>query len=587
MGPSAVGPNLADSAALNRRFWQRQPAILATVIIATAILTGASGIWHLDSGDLLATNPTRVTQSHQRILSPLLSKGEQILFPQYKNGRYDIGAVSVQGGSSTTITTNIANPELCALSSDGRRMLLRNLEYSRDQLNPLYIQSEIGVAERVGDISAYDAAWSADGKTILYSAAGDVYEADTSGNDRRLLFHVPGNAFWFKWAPDGTRVRFTVIDGNTEETSIWEFSAKSGKPRRLFPEMHNQVCCGSWTPDGSFFLLQVRVKETLQIWAQRDPNSLIFTVPYRPFPLIAGAINYRGPLVSKDGRQLFARAEAPKGELVRYDSELHQFVSVAPNISVRTMSFSKDKNWIAYTSLDDNNLWRCRSDGSQCIQLTQRFRQTVMPRWSPDGKTIAFMANSVTGPWKVYSVPADGGTVSSLSHEAQAAGYPDWSPDGQQLVFSNVPPMSQPSGIYMLDIRSGDITSLPESNGYSFPRWSPDGRSIVAVHAGDQRLYLFEFSSRKWSALTRIPGNYPNWSHDGKYVYFLSASSPVRAIFRAEVADCHVEKFVDLENIERSPFFFGDWIGLMPDDAPLAVRNSTIEDVYAWDLRTR
>ena len=80
---------------------------------------------------------------------------------------------------------------------------------------------------------------------------------------------------------------------------------------------------------------------------------------------------------------------------------------------------------------------------------------------------------------------------------------------------------------------------------------------------------------------------YPNWSRDRKFVYFLSASSPTRAIFRAKVADRHVAKYADLENIERGPFFFGDWVGLTPDDAPLAVRNSTIEDVYAWDLNAR
>ena len=584
---AALHPNLTVQATLKRRFRQIRLAIMAATVIATAIMAGAVGLWRLDSPDLLATNPNRITRSHQRILSPLLSNGEQILFPRYENGRYDIGAVSIQGGSSTSVTTNLANPELCALSPDGRSMLLRDLVRTRDQLNPLYIQSASGVAERVGDIAAYDAAWYPDGRAILYSAAGDVYATDTSGKDRRLLFRVPGNAFWFKWAPDGKRVRFTVIDRHTEETSIWQFAVKSGRLRRVFQEMNDQTCCGSWTPDGNFFLFQVRVRNTFEIWAQRDSNGFFFSVPYKPFPLIAGAINYRGPLASNDGRKLFVRAEAPKGELVQYSSQLHQFFPVAPSISVRTMAYSKDKNWIAYSSLDDNNLWQCRADGTQCVRLTQGFRQTVMPRWSPDGKTIAFMANSFTGPWKVYTVPADGGTARPVSRDEWAAGYPDWSPDGQQLVFSNVPPMSQPRGIYILDVGSGSITRLPESIGYSFPRWSPDGRSIVAVHAGDQHLYVFEFSSRKWSSLTEIPGNYPNWSHDGKYVYFLSISSPIRAVFRARVADHHVTKYVDLANIERGPFFFGDWIGLTQDDAPLAVRNSTIEDVYAWDLNAK
>jgi len=49
----------------------------------------------------------------------------------------------------------------------------------------------------------------------------------------------------------------------------------------------------------------------------------------------------------------------------------------------------------------------------------------------------------------------------------------------------------------------------------------------------------------------------------------------------------NVEKVASLAGVERGPFFLGDWIGLAPDDAPLAVRNSTIEDIYAWDLNTK
>src|SRR5450631_3525776 len=93
----------------------------------------------------------------------------------------------------------------------------------------------------------------------------------------------------------------------------------------------------------------------------------------KPFPLVYGSASYRGPLPSRDGKKVFVRAEDPSGELVGYDVRSAQFNSILPSISIRTMEYSNDARWIAYTSLADNNLWRCRADGTQCAQLTQDF----------------------------------------------------------------------------------------------------------------------------------------------------------------------------------------------------------------------
>jgi hypothetical protein len=139
-------------------------------------------------------------------------------------------------------------------------------------------------------------------------------------------------------------------------------------------------------------------------------------------------MNYGAPLASTDGKKLFIRAEVPKGELVRYDSRSGAFVTELPAISPRTVAFSRDGKWIAYSSLADNNLWRCRSEGNACLQLTRGMQQTALPSWSPDGRVIAFMARQFGGNWSIFTVASAGGEVHSLSAGDQSLGDPGWSP---------------------------------------------------------------------------------------------------------------------------------------------------------------
>lgn len=572
----------------SRSQWLPGTVALASVIVVCGLF--AAFAERHTPPDLAVANPTRITQSQTRILSPLLTDSVQVFYLQYENNRYNVAEVPVNGGQSAATVTGVTNPELCDLSQGGQAMLLRSLTHSRDEDAPVYIQPKDGPAQRVGNILAYDAAWYPDAKRILYSADGGVYSSDRAGISRQRLFSVPGNAYWFRWSPDGAKLRFTVISTKNEETSIWEASADGKDPHRLFSELQAHLCCGTWTPDGKFYLFQVRAGNAFQIWAQRERSRFLFSAKSRPFPLILGAMNYRGPLVSGNGRKLFVRTENQKGELVRYDPKSGRFVPTLPSIPARTLAFSKDGKWIAYTSLADNDLWRCRADGKECIQLTQDFKQTVMPRWSPDGRMIAFMGIHFGGEWGIYAVPANGGAIRSLSNGSQSRGNPDWSPDGQRLVFGNVvvfgvgPSFSDLGGIYILDLHTQKISELPESTSYFSPRWSPDGRFLVALHADDGYLYLFDFGSKTWGRLAKVPASYPNWSRDGKYVYFSSSAAGSRAVFRVAVADRAVEKVASLSDVGSGSFFMSDWIGLAPDDAPLAVNDLTTEDIYAWDL---
>ena len=73
-------------------------------------------------------------------------------------------------------------------------------------------------------------------------------------------------------------------------------------------------------------------------------------------------------------------------------------------------------------------LWRSKADGSSRTQMTYAPMQVHMPRWSPDGSQIAFMASHPGKPWKIFVMPAAGGSPREVTAGDHNQGDPTWMP---------------------------------------------------------------------------------------------------------------------------------------------------------------
>jgi hypothetical protein len=94
-------------------------------------------------------------------------------------------------------------------------------------------------------------------------------------------------------------------------------------------------------------------------------------------------------------------------------------------------------------------------------------------------------------------------------------------------------------------------------------------------------LMLFDFASQTWEEIEKIRLGFPNWSKSGDYVYFLGFEDQP-SVMRVRIRDRKVERVADLKNF-RWTGFYTVWLGIAPDDSPILLRDTGIQEVYALD----
>jgi eukaryotic-like serine/threonine-protein kinase len=214
---------------------------------------------------------------------------------------------------------------------------------------------------------------------------------------------------------------------------------------------------------------------------------------------VLGTDSYADPHLSPDGKELAFLLEAPSQDVWVYD--------IARGVKTRFTFGSGNES----------------------------------PRWSPDGKRIAYTSIR-NGEFGIYAKAADGsGHEEMLVPPGPEQIYPlDWSPDGRLLAYMGweLGTVAQ-SQLWILPLkdRKAYEFNLLQQNASPSARFSPDGKWLAysSTESGKAEVYVTPFPGPggKWQVSTD-GGSFPVWRHDGKELFYMSLDDKIMA---AEVSE--------------------------------------------------
>lgn len=214
-----------------------------------------------------------------------------------------------------------------------------------------------------------------------------------------------------------------------------------------------------------------------------------------PAPELKPVVGARMPAISPDGAKV---AFVYRGDIWVANTSGGFATAITRNVEMDAYpKFSPDGKWIAFSSLRNGNwdIYVVPSTGGSVQRLTYYFWSEVPHSWTPDGKHILYSTRIDTDDYMLYSLDVKTLRIRKLAQDFAAMGSANYSPDGSMLVYARdgfgwTRPRYQGSAaaqINIIDTKKGarrEITK--DERQYLWPQFLPDGKSILTVTVGDK-----------------------------------------------------------------------------------------------------
>ena len=125
--------------------------------------------------------------------------------------------------------------------------------------NPFWVYPlQGGPARRFGNLTGQEALWTPDHQHVLLVKGSSLFITTATGAPLKKLVTVEGTPYFPRFSPDGKRIRFSIGDIVQGTSSIWEVNGDGTDLHPLLSDWKDvsSKCCGSWTPDGRYYIFQ-------------------------------------------------------------------------------------------------------------------------------------------------------------------------------------------------------------------------------------------------------------------------------------------------------------------------------------------
>ncbi|HYX29459.1 MAG TPA: S9 family peptidase [Pyrinomonadaceae bacterium] len=211
-------------------------------------------------------------------------------------------------------------------------------------------------------------------------------------------------------------------------------------------------------------------------------------------------------------------------------------------------------------------IWLADVASGKTFQLTRGDKSSTNPRWSPDGKRLAFLSNRIEDKNQIFVIDPTGGEAQQLTKSETAISNFAWSDDGKTIAYTATEPTAQ----QLKDRKDyyGDYDVV--RNGYSYVHlWTIDVvEAMKGAVAGKQRTKKTDFSIDSFS-----------WSPDGSSIVFGATINPdliqgeTSDIYLLNLKDDSVKKIVSTPGPDNNPHF-------SPDGKQIVFNSAMGEKIY-------
>lgn len=381
-------------------------------------------------------------------------------------------------------------------------------------------------------------AWSPDGRQIAFFRLRrdrtDLMVTTLAGSERLLASTSPPErhavseyavfrSYGPAWSPDGKDLAVVDTCPNMEEECIYLVSASDGT-KRLFTVPGTRMSgdrMPSFSPDGTLLAFSrsktVSVSD-IYVQAVKTGSARRLTFDDSGIDGITWGHNGREVIFSSE------RSGAPELWRLPISGGVTQPIYVGSQ-NVLQPAISPDGHRLAIVEdVTNENIWRIpvhADQNNRVTKLVSSSRRNDSPRYSPDGKHLAF-ASERTGIWQIWVSNADGtNPIQITNFKAGLTGSPNWSPDSRNIVFDSR--QEDYSAVYIVAATGGVPKRITEKTSDNMlPCWSRDGQWIYfnSNRSGSHEIWKMPAGGGNPIQITRNGAYEPYESFDGRDIYF-------------------------------------------------------------------